>query len=207
MDRREFLKTIGIACFCCLSKLSCAKSRITIAIQPFENFEKRLIEKIQTGILHLYGDVVIVVLPSKDLPQSAYYKPRNRYRAEKLLDYLESIIDKSHTKILGLTTRDISTTKGEHYDWGIFGLGQISGPACVVSTYRLGRGKVSEKLFTERLIKIVNHELGHTFGLTHCPNKGCLMEDAKGKIATVDRSSGNFCNECRRLLDRILGGL
>jgi archaemetzincin len=135
----------------------------------------------------------------------AYYEPRNRYRAEKLLVYLDSIRDRSHTKILGLTSKDISTTKGEYLDWGIFGLGSINGHPCIVSTYRLKKGKQGERLLTKRLVDVVNHELGHTFGFKHCPNTGCLMEDGKGTIKTVDNSNGKFCEKCRRRLDIILG--
>lgn len=51
-------------------------------------------------------------------------------------------------------------------------------------------------LFSARLIKVVNHEFGHTLGLDHCPVAGCLMQDAKGKIATMDGESGRPCAGC-----------
>ena len=90
--------------------------------------------------------------------------------------------------------------KGEYDDWGIFGQGWLGGRACVVSTYRLGRGKVSEDLFRERFVKVVNHEIGHTFGLDHCPTQGYLMADAEGTIKTVDQEAGGLCQGCRQRL-------
>ncbi len=51
-----------------------------------------------------------------------------------------------------------------------------------------------------RLVKVVNHELGHTLGLPHCPSAGCLMEDAKGTIVTVDNETGAFCDGCKKKL-------
>ena len=107
-------------------------------------------------------------------------------------------------KVIGLTRCDISTSKGKIKDWGIFGLGTVGGRTCVVSTFRLRRGKVSYRYFIGRLVKVANHELGHTFGLWHCPNHGCLMEDAKGTIKTVDRETGAFCSECRERLKDVL---
>ena len=74
-------------------------------------------------------------------------------------------LDFKCVKIVGLTSKDISFTKGEVYDWGIFGLGSLDGKACVISTFRLGAGKADNALKMQRLIKFINHEVGHTFGL------------------------------------------
>ena len=130
------------------------------------------------------------------MPQTAYYPPRERYKAAKLLDSLELGIEKRFTKFVGVTARDISTSKDDIDDWGIFGLGRMGGRSCVVSTYRLRAGTPTEPVFQARLVKVVNHELGHTFGLDHCPAVGCLMQDAGGKIATVDGESGIPCAAC-----------
>jgi archaemetzincin len=105
-------------------------------------------------------------------------------------------MDKRFTKVIGLTVRDISTTKDDIEDWGIFGLGGLGGRACVVSTFRLRAGKATDPVFQTRLVKVVNHELGHTFGLDHCPVTGCFMQDAGGRIATVDGESGKPCAAC-----------
>jgi archaemetzincin len=104
-------------------------------------------------------------------------------------------------RIAGLTEQDISTTKGSALDWGIFGYGQIGGDACVISGFRLGKGTDAAGR-ARRLAWTVTHELGHTFGLEHCPVAGCLMEDAAGKAATLDRSSGLFCPRCKSFLIR-----
>lgn len=166
-----------------------------VAIQPLGRVKPEDIARVQTGIRALYA-VDVEVLAEKPLPKTAYYPPRERYRAEKLLDSLEQETDKRFTKVIGLTTRDISTSKGDVEDWGIFGLGGLGGRACVVSTFRLRAGKATDPVFQARLVKVVNHELGHTFGLEHCPAAGCFMQDAGGKIATVDGESGKPCPAC-----------
>lgn len=105
---------------------------------------------------------------------------------------------KGFEHVIGITDRDISTTNGKIHDWGVFGLGSMPGKACVVSTFRLSRqlGKVSAE---ERLNRVVIHEIGHTFGLAHCPDKDCLMADAEGSVKSVDRAS-RFCRDCQRRL-------
>jgi archaemetzincin len=178
-------------------------SKLVIAIQPIGSFETALVDTICEGMKRLYSTSV-VVLDRVELPEMAYYQPRNRYRADKLLTFLDNTVDTVYTKVLGITEVDISTTKGEYYDWGIFGLGSLGGRTCVVSTYRLGRNKVPYSQFVQRLVKVVNHELGHTFGLDHCPKKGCLMEDAKGSIKTVDEETGDFCSESRDKIKEVV---
>ena len=178
---------------------------ITIAIQPFNDLDAALLLEVRKGIEELFGPIDIVVLKPCELPAMAFYPPRGRYRAEKLLQYLDSFRGKAYAKVLGLTSKDISTTKGEYEDWGIFGLGNLNSTACVVSTFRLKSGQPSEALFIQRVCRVVNHELGHTFGLLHCDHAGCLMRDARGSIKTVDDGSGKFCARCARHIRQALG--
>lgn len=166
-----------------------------IAIQPLGRVSPQDLARVQAGIRALYA-VDVELLPEIPIPKSAYYPPRERYKADKLLASLEAGIDKHFTKVIGLTARDISTSKDVIDDWGIFGLGKLGGRSCVVSTFRLRSGKPTDPVFQVRLVKVVNHELGHTFGLDHCPAVGCLMQDAGGKIATVDGESGIPCAAC-----------
>jgi len=174
-----------------------------IAIQPFGNIKKAIIAEVQKGITGAFR-VRVEVLERVPLPKEAWYPPRRRWRAERLLSFLSRNTPSRYMKVIGLTNRDISTSKGKFKDWGIFGLGTVGGRTCVVSTFRLRRSRVSYRYFIGRLVKVANHELGHTFGLGHCPNRGCLMEDAKGTIRTVDRETGAFCEECQKRLRHVL---
>lgn len=192
-------------CAVCAAPSAAPAGKQVVAIQPLGKFDTKLVEKVKQQLITNYG-VEVVVKPPAPLPQSAYYPPRSRYRAEKLLDYLD-FSDSQSTKVLGLTTVDISTTKGIYIDWGILGQGRLGGRPCIVSTFRM-RGtqankKVSEDVFNSRFAKVVAHEMGHTFGLEHCPHQGCLMEDAKGTVKTVDGET-DFCPSCKARLNKVL---
>ena len=162
----------------------------TISIQPFSDLSPQLSNYVFKELKKIYP---LVELNSPiPLPKSAYYTPRSRYRADLLIAYLDKIHKKGHV-IIGLTGKDISTTKGEVYDWGVMGLGYKPGNACVVSTYRLDKKNLKDQLF-----KVSVHELGHTQSLSHCPNPTCFMRAAEGGNPTVQETG--FCPKCMAVL-------
>jgi len=146
--------------------------------------------------LRAFYPIEVRVLDCQELPQAAYYPPRKRYRAERLLAYLNQRMPKGGWRILGLTAVDISTTKDNYPDWGVMGLGELPGTATVISSFRCRKKARDEAHAVERLAKVAVHEIGHTLGLPHCPTRGCLMEDAMGKVTTTDREL-DFCPRCR----------
>jgi archaemetzincin len=140
-------------------------------------------------------------MPPVELPKSAFYAPRSRYRAEKLLDFVRARLPAGALRIAGITAVDISTTKPPHADWGILGLATIDGSACVLSTFRCHRRSKNAEHARVRFAKTAVHEIGHTFGLDHCPNRGCLMEDGGGSVLTTDRER-DLCTACRMHLSK-----
>jgi archaemetzincin len=164
---------------------------LIVGLQPLGDFETEL-QNLEKKEIESFYHMKCIVLPAIPLPDRAFYRPWNRYRADSLVNFLESY--RRSVKIdfiVGLAELDISCTKEPYEDYGIFGLANMPGHACVVSAYakRLGI-KASRDLLKERLTKVVLHELGHNFGLDHCSTPNCLMEDAKG--TRLIRFSNNF---------------
>jgi len=148
--------------------------------------------------LRAFYPIDVRVLDCQELPKAAFYPPRRRYRAERLLLYLNQRMPKDGWRILGLTDADISTTKDRIPDWGVMGLGELPGTATVISSFRCRKKARGPAHAIERLAKVAVHEIGHTLGLPHCPTRGCLMEDAMGEVVTTDRER-DFCPRCRTL--------
>lgn len=183
------------ALFCLLAASGSAEPAAPIATQPLGEVDAARLAVVRTALAAMHAGAV-EVLPGRPLPKEAWYAPRSRYRAEKLLDFLGRETRTGHRIVVGVTTKDISTTKDGHEDWGIFGLGELGGRACVVSTFRLGGRGAGEAKLRERLAKVAVHEAGHVMGLPHCPHRGCVMQDAEGSIATVDGETGTPCADC-----------
>jgi archaemetzincin len=169
----------------------------TIFLQPLGRVSASDVATARRGIEAMFN-ARVTVRPGLALPQSAYYAPRKRYRAEALIAFMAGRAD--GRRVIGLTSADVSTTKGNVKDWGVLGLGSGPARACVVSTFRMGRTSVVANVYRARVVNVCNHELGHTYGLPHCPNPGCIMADAKGHIRTFDDSVGDFCAACRAKL-------
>jgi len=70
----------------------------------------------------------------------------------------------------------------------------------VVSLHRL-REEVyglppNPSLESDRLLKEAVHEIGHTFGLSHCDDWNCVMASSHS-VEWLDVKSASFCRNCR----------
>lgn len=148
--------------------------------------------------------VSVIVAPKEPLPAEAWYPDRKRWRADRILDHLAAR-PFAAARVAAITDQPISTTKGPIRDWGIAGLGELPGRQCVFSTF-LYRAlwRRDRATYLRYVGDLALHEIGHTLGLDHCPDSGCLMADAKGNaLRSAAQSRGHYCPRCARRLGRL----
>lgn len=125
------------------------------------------------------------------MPDIAYYKPRNRYKADSILKYLSS--QYPGQRVIAITSKDISTSAYGYSDWGIMGLGSLVNNVSVTSTYRLKNKNVKD-----RLTKVILHEIGHSYGINHCKSGlPCLMQAGDHTVNAIDKEPKSMCSYCK----------
>jgi archaemetzincin len=168
-----------------------------VILQSLEFSDSAELLQFKDSIEHFY-DVKVYIAANKPFPEHLYYKPRNRYRADRIIHWLRMNIADSIRTVVGITSKDVSTTKVDVYDYSVMGLGYRPGHACVVSTFRPAKTAKNKNHLQQRLLKLVIHEMGHNFGLPHCSNEECFMVDAEGQMK-LDKERF-LCDSCKRNL-------
>jgi archaemetzincin len=196
--------------YCCLAILlavSCTDRKQRLAIKtpprmigmlPFERLDKQLVTELKQNLEKKYH-LKVVILPERKLPGAAYYPVRRRYIADSLLVFLKKEDSNRFARIIGITTHDISTKKGQHANWGVMGYGYCPGKSCVISSFRVKPTIKDNAHFIKRMTILAMHELGHTWSLPHCLSDVCIMKDAEGKMNLDDAE--DYCAMCRWRLE------
>ncbi len=129
----------------------------------------------------------------------AYDFNRNQYLASSIINRIIPCKEQKRDKWLFLMDVDLYS---EGFNF-IFGEAHPKHGIALVSLTRLRPEfygeKPNKKLFVERLLKEVTHELGHLFYLPHCENPKCVMSFSNS-IWDTDRKSREFCLFCKVLL-------
>jgi len=132
-------------------------------------------------------------------PAYAFHEERRQYNSMTILRRIIDRCPPDAIRILGVCRVDLFVPILTF----VFGQAQLNGRAAVVSIARFEEEfyarKTNYALTFARTLKESMHELGHTFGLTHCNSPGCVMSLSM-RIEQVDNKSADFCDRCNALL-------
>ena len=124
----------------------------------------------------------------------AYNADRKQYLSSKLLTSLGK--PDIQARVAGIADVDLYVPRLNF----VFGEADAVSGIAIVSLLRLRQEYYGlapdEALLLERATKEIVHELGHTFGLGHCPNGKCVMHFSNS-LADTDLKGSGFCSDCR----------
>ncbi len=169
-----------------------------IYILPIGEIEGIITEKIKIEVALTFG-LPVAILPNTRNPTYAFEPQRSQYYSTKILKELVSKLPPEGVRVLGITEVDLCTPVFTF----VFGEAQLNGKACVVSLARLRQEYYhlpsNKSVLLARVVKEAIHELGHTFGLTHCLLGECVMAFSS-TVFGIDQKGSQFCPTCQKVL-------
>jgi len=166
---------------------------VKITLKPLGNIADETMEELKDRVGGIFHCPVEIKTGFSDLAQ-AYNSERKQYLSSKLLASLKK--SERDERVVGVADVDLYVPRLNF----VFGEADIVSGTAIVSLCRLRQEYYGlapdEALFLERATKEIVHELGHTFGLGHCPNNKCVMHFSNS-LADTDLKEAHFCNKCR----------
>ena len=176
-----------------------------ISVVPMGRGALYVLLAVENALRGAFGVRVNVVPPAPE-PAYAYDPDRKQYYATAILAMLRGLKGEEtagavqeHELSLGVCDVDLFAS-GLNF---AFGEADAEWGVGVISLWRLrpqfyGQPR-NENLLLERAGKEAVHEMGHTLGLGHCPDRSCVMYFSES-IADTDVKGPAFCGRCRRQL-------
>ena len=145
--------------------------------------------------LHEIFKIDVVVHGQLSLPSQAFNALRKQYLASSLLEALLFTKDMPSEIVLGITKEDLYEPNLNF----VFGIATPLYGLALISTKRLHNSfyglREDEELYLKRVLTEAVHEIGHTLGLTHCPNPHCVMHFSNS-LQDTDKKGYRFCPSC-----------
>jgi len=166
---------------------------VKITLKPLGNIADEIMEELKDRVGGIFHCPTEIEAGFSDLSQ-AYNPERKQYLSSKLLASLKKL--EREERVVGIADVDLYVPRLNY----VFGEADVGLRTAIVSLCRLRQEYYGlapdEALFLERAAKEIVHELGHTFGLGHCPNNKCVMHFSNS-LADTDLKEAHFCDKCR----------
>ena len=184
----------------------------TIILVPIgieeEDDKKIIFTPLTSHLASIFGASITILadLSGLDSSRASFNEQRNQSNSDKLLRWLTTSIanntksyNSTKTIVLGICNFD-AYSSGMNFVFGqaslTEGVAAIYLPRLRQEFYSLGADR---SIFIERVLKEATHEVGHVFGLNHCPKRSCVMHFSNSLIDT-DCKAKDFCSICRNKL-------
>jgi archaemetzincin len=168
-----------------------------IALKPLKEIDQEILEELKKRLEGVFGCPVEIKPQTVDLNR-AYNPSRKQYLSTVLLSSIKA--SGEDERALGIVNADLYVPELNF----VFGEADTSSGTAIISLWRLRQERYGlppdTNLFIERAAKEAIHELGHTYGLGHCPDRKCIMYFSNSLMDT-DRKQAAFCSKCRRILE------
>lgn len=167
-----------------------------ITLVPFGKVTQKLLTELQERLYEVFS-AEVTVASSISIPDWAYDPLRGQSDAGSLLQTLPE--GRAHDRVLGIVEQDLFMPRLNF----VFGVADPHGRRAIIALARLQQdfyGLAPDlKLFLLRATTEAVHELGHTWGLEHCPDPRCVMYFSN-TMGDTDRKGYQFCPRCYAML-------
>jgi archaemetzincin len=166
-----------------------------IALVPIameEEDKKNILNPLTSHLASTFEASITIITDPPELESSraSFNEQRNQLNSDKLLRWLATTI-MNNTKSYDPTKIILGVCNFDAYSSGlnfVFGQASLTGGVAAIYLPRLKQefyGIAADiSIFIERVLKEATHEVGHTFGLVHCPKQSCVMHFSNSIVET-----------------------
>ncbi|TAK07879.1 MAG: hypothetical protein EPO39_05650 [Candidatus Manganitrophaceae bacterium] len=170
-----------------------------IHLLPLGDVSEATLQFLASSLQRVF-DLPVIPHDPVDLPPSSYDPERRQYSSTQILKSLARF-KSSLTQVeraLGVVAVDLYAADLNF----VLGEADSREGVAVISIARLKPEfyglPPDEALLHQRILKEAVHELGHTYGLGHCPDPACVMHFSN-ELKETDQKGESFCPECALL--------
>ncbi|MHC4358884.1 MAG: archaemetzincin family Zn-dependent metalloprotease [Planctomycetota bacterium] len=199
----NIITTVCLIIMCGTSSLSLSfgvEAPRAVRMVPVGEVQEELLSQLADSLREDLG-VVVQLGPRMEVPAHAYKARRNQYFSTEILRKMNEMKPGGKSYLLGVTEVDLYVPTLNF----VLGEALPFKNVAIISLHRL-REEFYEKppdepLLYKRMLTEAVHELGHLWGMRHCPNPDCVMFFSNTLVDT-DRKSSGFCDKCKVIFER-----
>lgn len=170
----------------------------SIYLAPVGDADTEVLSAVETCLAQKFRFGVKRLKPLPE-PEFAFDPAAGQYSSSAIVKELVHRCPADAVRLFALTEKDLFIPMLTF----VFGQAQLGGKVAIISLARLRQEfyhlPPSPSLLTARARKETMHEMGHAFGLVHCPDRRCTMSLATN-IQQLDGKGSEFCASCELVI-------